>query len=93
MIRVNEKGTMNSRGGGLVYFADGMCTPFRVSFSPLFSRAGYRKKAIILKTVVKRGILLELVVISNLHSVFVYVLEYTFRRFFLRPGIIWRGKF
>ena len=31
-----------------------MCTPFRVSFSPLFSSAGYRKKAIFLEPVVKR---------------------------------------
>ena len=28
-------------GGYLVYFADGMCTSFRVSFSAIDSKAGY----------------------------------------------------
>ena len=37
----------------LVYFADRMCTSSRVSFMPLFSKAGYQKKVSFLKQVVK----------------------------------------
>ena len=40
--------------GYLVYLSDGDVPFFRVSFSPLFSSAGYRKKAIFLEPVVKR---------------------------------------
>ena len=36
-----------------MHFAEWMCTPSRVSFSPLFSNAGYQKKAIFLKLLVK----------------------------------------
>ena len=57
--------------GHLVYFADGMCTPFRVSISPLFSNTGYRTSALFLKPVAKREILQDA-------GVF-YALEYTFR--------------
>ena len=40
--------------GYLVYFADGMCTLSRETFSPLFCNAGYRKqKAIFPKSVLK----------------------------------------
>ena len=52
MQYLSEKGhkssQSSSRGGGgyLVYFADGMCTPFRVSISPLFSSTGYRSRAL-----------------------------------------------
>ena len=36
------EGRGKTRGGGyLVYFADGMCTSFRVSFSAIYSKAGY----------------------------------------------------
>ena len=47
-----SKGLVNSRnlysllapgGGYLVYFADGMCTPLRVSISPLFLTPGIEK--------------------------------------------------
>ena len=34
-------GQLRARGGYLVYFADGMCTSFRVSFSAIDSKAGY----------------------------------------------------
>ena len=46
-------------GGYLVYFADGMCTPFRVSILPLFSNTGYQIRALFLKPVAKREILQE----------------------------------
>ena len=43
-----------SRGGGyLVYLSDGDVPFFRVSFSPIFSRTGYQKKANFLEQVVK----------------------------------------
>ena len=44
-----------SRGGGgyLVYLTDGDVPFFRVSFSPIFSRTGYQKKANFLEQVVK----------------------------------------
>ena len=49
-----------ARGGGyLVYFADGMCTPFRVSISLLFSKTGYRIRALFLKPVADGEILQE----------------------------------
>ena len=39
--------------GYLVYLADGVCTPSRVSVLPLFSNAVYQKEANFLKLVVK----------------------------------------
>ena len=44
-----------SHGGGgyLVYLSDGDVPFFRVSFSPIFSRTGYQKKASFLEQVVK----------------------------------------
>ena len=43
-----------TRGEGyLVYFSDGDVPFFRVSFSPIFSRTGYQKKANFLEQVVK----------------------------------------
>ena len=63
---------VDPRVGYLVYLADGMYTPSQgVSFSPLFSNAGYQKKAIPLKPVIKR-------VISLLSCEFFYVLDGTF---------------
>ena len=41
------------RGGYLVYLSDGDVPFFRVSFSPIFSRTGYQKKANFLEQVVK----------------------------------------
>ena len=41
------------RGGYLVYLSDGDVPFFRVSFSPIFSRTGYQKKASFLEQVVK----------------------------------------
>ena len=40
-------------GGYLVYLSDGDVPFFRVSFSPIFSRTGYQKKANFLEQVVK----------------------------------------
>ena len=40
-------------GGYLVYLTDGDVPFFRVSFSPIFSRTGYQKKANFLEQVVK----------------------------------------
>ena len=40
-------------GGYLVYSSDGDVPFFRVSFSPIFSRTGYQKKANFLEQVVK----------------------------------------
>ena len=40
-------------GGYLVYLSDGDVLFFRVSFSPIFSRTGYQKKANFLEQVVK----------------------------------------
>ena len=42
-----------SPGGYLVYLSDGDVPFFRVSFSPIFSRTGYQKKANFLEQVVK----------------------------------------
>ena len=42
-----------SVNGVLVYFADGICTPSRVSFLPPSSNAGYQNKEIFLQPVVK----------------------------------------
>lgn len=39
--------------GHLVHFSDRMCTPFRVSLSPPYSYAGFKKKEIFPKPVVK----------------------------------------
>ena len=55
-----------------------MCTPFRVSISPLFSNTGYRFRARFLKPVAKEEILQE----WGCYLLFgVY-----FSRFFLEPG-------
>ncbi len=71
------------RGGGyLVCFVDGMFTPSRVSISPLFSSAGYPKKVILLKSVVKRDILKELTVTLMLCSVFFAFWSILFADFF-----------
>ena len=60
---LNNVSTVRKHGGGhLVHFADGMCIPSQVSFSPLFSKAGYQKKTIFLEPVGRRGSLLECVV-------------------------------
>ena len=40
-------------GGCLIYLFDGDVPFFRVSFSPIFSRIGYQKKAILLDPLVK----------------------------------------
>ena len=40
-------------GGYLVYLSDGGVPFFRVSFSPIFSRTGYQRKANFLEQVVK----------------------------------------
>ena len=40
-------------GGYLVYLSDGDVPFFRVSFSPIFSRTGYQKKASFLEQIVK----------------------------------------
>ena len=44
---------VKSRGGYLVYLTDGDVPFFRVSFSPIFTRTGYQKKANFLEQVVK----------------------------------------
>ena len=46
-------GTPTRGGGYLVYLSDGDVPFFRVSFSPIFSRTGYQKKANFLEQVVK----------------------------------------
>ena len=63
---------------------DEMCTPFRVSFWYLLSKAEDRKEAFFLESVVKRGILPEQVVISLFFSVFFRLWRILFCRFFLR---------
>ena len=45
--------SITARGGYLVYLSDGDVPFFRVSFSPIFSRTGYQKKANFLEQVVK----------------------------------------
>ena len=46
--------SQSDQGGGyLVYLSDGDVPFFRVSFSPIFSRTGYQKKANFLEQVVK----------------------------------------
>ena len=52
-----------------------MCTPFLESISPLFSNTEYQIRALFLKPVAKKEMLQS-------GGVF-YVLDYTFRRFFL----------
>ena len=51
----HKMGACYPRGGGgnLVYLTDGDVPFFRVSFSPIFSRTGYQKKANFLEQVVK----------------------------------------
>ena len=44
---------LNPRRGYLVYLSDGDVPFFRVSFSPIFSKTGYRNKANFLEQVVK----------------------------------------
>ena len=41
MARLKLRWVEIGGGGYLVYFADGMCTSFRVSFSANYSKAGY----------------------------------------------------
>ena len=57
MSSYSEGKTLNEdfrRGGGyLVYLSDGNVPFFRVSFSPIFSRTGYQKKANFPEQVVK----------------------------------------
>ena len=53
-------------GGYLVYLSNGDVPFFRVSFSPIFSRTGYQKKANFLEQVLKtcqEEILLQRVII------------------------------
>ena len=77
-----------SRGGYLVCLSDWDVPFFRVSFSPIFSRTGYQKKANFLEQVVKayqkrkfrhNGLLFR--------QIFVFLM-YTFYRFILEQGII-----
>ena len=50
----NEVAYISDPGGEyLVYLSDGDVPFFRVSFSPIFSRTGYQKKANFLQQVVK----------------------------------------
>ena len=72
-------------GGYLVYIADGMCTPSRVSILPLFSNTGYRTRALFLNRLEKGNF-------ARMGACF-YVLEYTFRRFFLKLSTIGCSKF
>ena len=48
-----EKKHVAPGGGYLVYLSDGDVPFFRVSFSPIFPRTGYQKKANFLEQVVK----------------------------------------
>ena len=66
----------------LVYFADGMCTPSRVSFLPLSSTPG--RKAIFVKSVVKN-------VISLFSYEFLKLLSILFANFF-KAGYHFEGK-
>ena len=81
------------RGRGARYFvsfADGMCSPFRLSVFLLFLTLGNDKKVIFLQLFLKRGNFSELAVISLFSSVLCYLFENTFRGFFLKPSVIWR---
>ena len=49
------KDDTRSREGYLVYLVDGDVPFFRVSFSPIFSRAGYQSKEVFLEQVVKKA--------------------------------------
>ena len=51
--KVKHFDTMPGGGGYLVYLTGGDVPFFRVSFSPIFSRTGYQKKANFLEQVVK----------------------------------------
>ena len=57
VAEINEKQfkrVLSPRGGGhSVYLCDMDVPFFRVSFSPIFSRSGYQKKAVFLEPVVK----------------------------------------
>ena len=79
-----------SRGGGryLVYLSDGDVPFFRVSFSPIFSRTGYQKKANFLEQVVKTCQKRKFRYNGLLFSQSFCVFEYTFHRFFLEQGVI-----
>ena len=74
----------NSPGGGgyLVYLSDGDVAFLRVSFSPIFSRTGYQKKAIFLQPVVKTCQKRNFVTLDF------RLLEYTFYQLLLESGII-----
>ena len=79
-------------GGHLEYFADRICTPFWVLFSPLFltydakrtpfSRAGFQKGYFV-------GVSCYFIFFPSIF----YVLEYTFRQFFSEAGYHLEGKF
>ena len=48
-----RRGSFSGGGGYLVYLSDGDVPFFRVSFSPIFSKTGYQKKASFQEQVVK----------------------------------------
>ena len=52
-LSLTAHSVFSSRGGYLVYLTDGDVPFFRVSFSPIFTRTGYQKKANFLEQVVK----------------------------------------
>ena len=66
-------------------FADRMCAPSRVSFLPRFSNAGYQKKAIFLKPVVKS-------VVSSLCYELCLLFGICFLLFFSEAGYQFKGK-
>ena len=53
LMLADHPGSEDPGGGYLVYLSDGDVPFFRVSFSPIFSRTGYQKKANFLEQVVK----------------------------------------
>ena len=74
-------------GGYLVYLSDGDVPFFRVSFSPIFSRTGYQKKANFLEQVVKTCQKRKFCYSRLLFSQ-IFVFLSIFYRFFLEQGII-----
>ena len=81
---------VSSRGGGyLVYLSDGDVPFFRVSFSPIFSRTGYQKKANFLEQVVKHVKRGNFVRTGHYSVKFLsFLSSYTSHRFFQERGII-----
>ena len=75
-------------GGYLVYLSYVDVLFFRVSFSPIFSRTGYQKKANFLEQVVKTCQRRKFCYSGLLSSQIFCIFEYTFYRFFLEQGII-----